>query len=64
MHMKANGYKEWENEEEGFPANTDSKKHAHQSSWESLYGSGVKSVPIRFLSKPTQLIRAPAASDP
>lgn len=39
------------------------KKRAHQSSWEFLHGPGVKSVPIRFLCKPTQLIRALATAD-
>lgn len=48
----------------GFPANTDSKKHAHVSLWESGFGPEAESVPIRFLRKPTQLIRVPAAADP
>lgn len=54
--------KQTSNKREGFPANTDSKNHA--SHWESGFGPVAESVPFRFLSKPAQPIRAPAAADP
>lgn len=62
--MTTNDYKQTENEKDRFPANTHSKKPAHLDPWGSCFGPMVESVPIHFLSKLTQLIRAPAAADP
>lgn len=62
--MRTNDNKQTEIEEVRFPANAESEKPAHLNPWGSCFGPVVESVPIHSLSKPTQVIRAPAVADP